>query len=148
MSLRLNTSWQHHIGAMNTRFVLRDTVSVHVKYPGYMTLLSIEFIGDEASPFLDTWTIESTDLCREDNSVSQDFNYGQIAENYEITRNGEHAEFSILAEFMYYTRSDVTEAAQAITVQKEIKFRVTAPQTVVVSVTANFQRNLSLLPKL
>jgi len=122
-----------------------DTVSVHVDYPGYMTLLAIEFIGDEASPFLDTWTIESTDLCRGDNSVSQDFNYGQIADNYEITRNGEHAEFSILAEFMYYTRSDVTQAAESITVQKEIKFRITAPQTVVVSVTANFQPGSALI---
>merc|ERR1719464_1979637 len=85
----------------------------------------------------------STDGCRNPNSASQDFSYATFTNI--ITRSGEYADFSLVAQFAYYSLSDLTNSAERIEEQKEIKFRIRVPLTHVVTVTAPFQLGAALL---
>jgi len=122
-----------------------DSVTVIVDYPGYMTLESLQWVGAGGELALDAWTMASTDLCREPNSFSQTMSYASLEQSAEIGRTGQYAEFNLMAEFSYFTESDITGSPERIVEQKQIKMGIAAPTTQVVSVSSNFQPGTSLL---
>jgi co-chaperonin GroES (HSP10) len=132
-------------GAQST--ISGDMATIVIDYPGYMRLVSMQWVGGDASP-LDTWTITRDDGCHSPNSATQDISYATLSSI--ITRTGAFAEFNILAEFEYYTENSNehsinTGDVEQVTNHREIKFALRAPLTHVVTVTAPFLQGTGLL---